>query len=154
MPKALVRTHLGVCEDQPEGPYGAGQRKSSQQAGGQVLLSSPLTEEEIEAQRREVTCPEAQSQEMAEAQVGLCGRREREPQAAGPGGVAQSACASALVTAAGAVIMQDSGAGAPACLHPASQAPWVEGAIRWLRILGARWGEAMSGLGAPGLSLS
>lgn len=51
-----------------------GQRKSSQQAGGRVLLSSPLTEEEIEAQRREVTCPEAQSQEMAErAQVGLCG---------------------------------------------------------------------------------
>lgn len=33
-----------------------------------------------------------------------------------------------LVTATDAVIMQDSGAGAPACLHPASQAPWVEGA--------------------------
>ena len=71
---------------------GPGQKKSSQQARGRVLLSSPLTEEEIEAQRQEVTCPEAQSREMAEgAQGGLCGeagawapgcRARRRPQSA------------------------------------------------------------------------
>lgn len=53
-----------------------GRRKSSPQPVGRVLLLAPLREEEIEAQRREVTCPESHSQEMAagsRAQVRLCG---------------------------------------------------------------------------------
>ena len=86
---------------------GPGQRKSSQQAGGRVPLFSPLTEEETEAQRWEVTCPEAQGQEMAEgASWAVWGGGSVSPRLQGPRATPKMHVSPALVTAMDAVIVQ------------------------------------------------
>lgn len=91
-----------------------------------MLLSPPLTEEEIEAQRREVTCPEAQSREMADgAQGGLYG----EAGAWAPGCRARGRPPKCMCHQPGSQprTLRSCDQGAPACLHPASQAPGSKG---------------------------
>lgn len=86
----------GMSVEQQEGQCGRGKVNPPKSQWGGYCYYLLLTEEEIEVQRGEVTCPESHSQEMAAQgaghKSGMWGRGSMCDKAAGSNGDSQRAC--------------------------------------------------------------